>query len=318
VEKTAPIAEDYPMTQIENAPASTASLEEIQQGWHELTTRVGQLEAERNLLEQENKALKFLLERVIDHRQKSHSELVLLLTGLVSKLQINDIGVIVSRLVEHNTNVSQYLAALVKGTVDVAIPQPALLKTLEQTKRDLTNALKPLVDELIQSDASFEPELLQSLLNDTEQFYSQRMVRANRCFIKGQVARERVVKDFGPEALVFFNDMTTDPKLNPSPKPEEIVLNFKNDFEALFQQHSAAGQVPEKWKPLPALYQSIQRGKTPTDAARTLRITFQKISFIIELLHFYEHQNTEPPDVTFAQRLPVLVEQLVVTGPQDP
>jgi hypothetical protein len=332
MEKSARIADDYGMTQIETAPpvaepavrpsqgeaASTASLEEVQRGWYELTSRVGQLEAERNLLEQENKALKFLLERVIDHRQKSHSELVLLITGLVSKLQINDIGVIVSRLVEHNTNVSHYLAALVKGTVDVAIPQPSILKTLEQTKRDLSNALKPLVDELIQSGASFEPELLQSLLNDTEQFYSQRMVRANRCFIKGQVARERVVKDFGPEALVFFNDMTTDPKLNPSPKPEEIVLNFKNDFEALFQQQAAAGSVPEKWKALPALYQSIQRGKAPTEAARALRNTFQKVSFIIELLHFYENQNTEPPDVTFAQRLPVLVEQLVVTGPQDP
>src|SRR5215813_9402038 len=270
MEKSPGIADDCDMTQIETAPppaepgvrpsagaaTSSASLEEIQQGWYELTTRVGQLEAERNLLEQENKALKFLLERVIDHRQKSHSELVLLLTGLVSKLQINDIGVIVSRLVEHNTNVSQYLAALVKGTVEVAIPQPALLKTLEQTKRDLTSALKPLIDELIQSGSSFEPELLQSLLNDTELFYSQRMVRANRCFIKGQVARERVVKDFGPEALVFFNDMTTDPKLNPNPKPEEIVLSFKNDFEALFQQHSA-GQLPEKWKALPALYQSI-------------------------------------------------------------
>src|SRR5215475_683041 len=280
------------MTQIENVPASAAaSLEEIQTGWHELTTRVGQLEAERNLLEQENKALKFLLERVIDHRQKSHSELVLLLTGLVSKLQINDIGVIVSRLVEHNTNVSQYLAALVKGTVDVAMPQPTILKTLEHTKRDLTAALKPLVNELIQSSSSFEPELLESLLKDTEQFYTERMVRANRCFIKGQVARERVVKDFGPEALIYFNDMTTDPKLNPSPKPEEIVLSFKNDFEALFQQHAAGGSAPEKWKALPALYQSIQRGKASTEEARTPRNTFQKISFIIELLHFYEHQN---------------------------
>jgi hypothetical protein len=305
------------MTQIANAPASTASLEEIQESWHELTSRVGQLEAERNLLEQENKALRFLLERVIDHRQKSHSELVLLITGLVSKLQINDIGVIVSRLVEHNTNVSQYLAALVKGTVDVAMPQPAILKTLEQTKRDLTAALKPLVDELVQSGASFELELLQNLVKDPEQFYSQRMVRANRCFIKGQVARERVVKDFGPEALIFFNDMTTDPKLNPNPKPEEIVLNFKNDFEALFQQYSSAGLIPEKWQGLPALYQSIQKGKSATEQARAQRNTFQKLSFIIELLHFYEHPNTEPPDVTFAQRLPVLVEQLVVSNPQD-
>ncbi len=296
----------------------SASLEEIQETWHELTSRVGQLEAERNLLEQETKALRFLLERVIDHRQKSHSELVLLITGLVSKLQINDIGVIVSRLVEHNTNVSQYLAALVKGAVDVAMPEPAILKTLEQTKRDLVAAFKPLIDELTQSGASFEPELLQSLLKNPEQFYSQRMVRANRCFIKGQVARERVVKEFGPEALIFFNDMTTDPKLNPNPKPEEIVLNFKNDFESLFQQYSAAGLVPEKWQGLPALYQSIQKSKAPTEQARAQRNTFQKISFIVELLHFYEHQNTEPPDVTFAQRLPVLVEQLVVGNAQDP
>src|SRR5215475_11526220 len=145
------------------------------------------------------------------------------------------------------------------------MPQPTILKTLEHTKRDLAAALKPLIDELIQSGSSFEPDLLQSLLNDSEQFYTQRMVRANRCFIKGQVARERVAKEFGPEALVFFNDMTTDPKLNPNPKPEEIVLNFKNEFEAQFQQYSANGSVPEKWEALPALYQSVQRSKTPAE-----------------------------------------------------
>ena len=39
------------MTQIENAPNLAATLDEVQQGWHELTTRVGQLEAERNLLD---------------------------------------------------------------------------------------------------------------------------------------------------------------------------------------------------------------------------------------------------------------------------
>src|SRR5207302_5388031 len=44
---------------------------------------------------------------------------------------------------------------------------------------------------------------------------------------------------------------------------------------------------------------------------------FQKLSFIIELLHYYENQNTEAPDVIFAQRLPVLVEQLVLSSPQD-
>src|SRR5205809_6580418 len=125
------------MTSTESAANAVASPEEVQKGWHELTLRVKQLEAERLAQEQENKTLRLLLERVIDHRQKSHSELVLLLTGLVSKLPINDVGVVISKLVEHNTNVSQMLAALGKGTAEAALPQPAILQTLDQTKRDL-------------------------------------------------------------------------------------------------------------------------------------------------------------------------------------
>src|SRR5215813_833163 len=104
------------MTETESPPAPVASMEELQKGWPELKLRVGQLENEKSALQQENKSLRALLERVIDHRQKSHSELVLLLTALVSKLPINDVGVIVSKLVEHNNNVSQILAALGKGT----------------------------------------------------------------------------------------------------------------------------------------------------------------------------------------------------------
>ena len=90
-------------------------MEDIQKGWNELKLRVEQLEADRGALEQENNALRVLLERAIDHRQKSHSELVTILTTLVSKLPLNDVGVIVSKLVEHNTNVSQALAALTQG-----------------------------------------------------------------------------------------------------------------------------------------------------------------------------------------------------------
>ena len=93
-----------------------------------------------------------MLERVIEHRQKSHTELVLLVTDLVSKLPINDVGIIVSRLVEHNNNVSQILAGLIKGTVDTVLPEPELIKALDQTKRDLCAAMKPLVEELAQLD----------------------------------------------------------------------------------------------------------------------------------------------------------------------
>ena len=71
------------MTEIAMATTPVASLEEIQKEWHELRLRTGQLEADASALEKENKALRFLLETIIEHRQKSHGELVMLLTGLV-------------------------------------------------------------------------------------------------------------------------------------------------------------------------------------------------------------------------------------------
>jgi hypothetical protein len=289
--------------------------EEPQPNSPDLRLKLNQLESEKNALEQEVKALRNLLERTIDHRQKSHNELVLLLTGLVSKLPINDVGGIVARLVEHNNNVSQYLAALIKGTADVVAFQPAVLKTLEQTKRDLSAALKPAVEDLLKADAPFESDLLNSLLSHPDTFFSPRVVRANRCFVKGYVPRERVLKEFGEPALVFFNDVTTDPKRNPNPKPEEIALGFKNDFESLFQQNP--GLLPDKREQLMALYHKVQRSKAATDEARCQKNAFLRVSLLLELLHYYENQNTEAPDAVFAQRLPSLVEQLVLCGPQD-
>ncbi len=306
------------MTQPESATATdtVASIDEIQRGWHELTLRVDQLEAEKNALEQDNKTLRFLLERVIEHRQKSHGELVLLLTSLVSRLPLNDVGVIVSKLVEHNTNVSETCAVLAGGKADAPLPQPSVLKALDQTKRELAGALKQSVEELIQSDAPFDAGMLRAVVADPESFLSPAMVRANRGFIKGLVPRERIVKEFGEGALIFFNDMTTDRKLNPNPKPEEIMLAFKGEFEALLQQQPAA--AGDKAKPLQALYQRVQRSKAPSGEARAQRNAFNKLSFVADLLHYYENQNTEAPDVVFAQRLPVLIEQMVVTGPRDP
>ena len=299
----------------EHAAPTPASLEEIQQGWAELKLRVGQLEAEKQALEQENKSLRFLLERAIDHRQKSHNELVLILTNLVSKLPLNDLGAIVARLVEHNTNVSPYLAALIKGTAEAQLPQPTILKTLDQTKRDLLAALKPAIEDLIRFETPLEPEMLQSLLAQPESFFSPRVVRATRCFVKGYLPRERVLKEFGKEALLFFNDTTTDPKLNPNPKPEEIALAFKSDFEALLQQNAAV--LPDKRAELVALHQRVQRSKAATEEARLQKLVFLRMSFLLDLLHFYDNQSTEAPDAIFAQRLPGLIEQFVPGGPQN-
>ncbi|MCU0782609.1 MAG: hypothetical protein MUF81_00900, partial [Verrucomicrobia bacterium] len=293
----------------------TATLEEVQQGWHELKLRIGQLEAERAALEHDNKVLRSLLERVIEHRQKSHTELVLLLSNLVSKLPINDVGVIVSKLVEHNAHVGEVCALLAKGKADTSLPQPMVLRALDQTKRDLSAAVKPAVAELIQLDPPLEKELLEALVKDPESSFSAKVVRATRCFVKGQLPKDRIVRDFGEPALVFFNDLTTDARRNPRPKPEEIVLAFKNDFAELLQQNATL--TPEKRKELQGLHQRVQRSKGQTETARSQRIAFAKLSFVLELLHYYEHQNTEAPEGIFAQRLPALIEQLTIAGPQE-
>src|SRR5271170_6838226 len=97
------------------APVPVPSVDEMQQTWRDLNLRVQQLEVGNTALEHENKNLRHMLERVVEHRKKSHGELVNLLTTLVSKLPINDVGVIVSRLVEHNAHVGDVCAALVNG-----------------------------------------------------------------------------------------------------------------------------------------------------------------------------------------------------------
>jgi hypothetical protein len=292
-----------------------ASVEEIQQGWHQLGLKVANLEAEKKILEHENKDLRALLERTIEYRQKSHTELVLLLTNLVSKLPASDSGVIVAKLVEHNTNVSHFLAALAKGAVEANLPQPIVLKSLDQSKHELSAAIKPLVEELVKLETPLESGMLESLAAKPDLFFSLHTVRANRCWAKGCVPLDRVVREFGAEALVFFHDRTTDAKLNPRPKPEEIALEFRPDFEAFFAQNPAL--IPSKRQELQALYKRVQNSKVSTDQARAQRHAFQKLSFLLELLHFYEHQETEPPQPLFAVRLPNLIEALVITGPHD-
>ncbi|HEY2328719.1 MAG TPA: hypothetical protein VGI63_02770 [Verrucomicrobiae bacterium] len=303
------------MSQHQNGNGAVVSLENIQRDWGELTLHVAQLETERAAMEQENKLLRSLVERSIEHRQKSHGELVNLLATLVSKLPINDIGVVVSRLVEHNQHVAEISASLVKGKLDDGMLQPAILKQLDKTKRDLASAFKPAVEELIKLDAPFEAGMLQSLFDKPDNFFSPAFNRANRGYVKGQVPRERIIREFGEESLIFFKDVTTDVKFNPRPKPEEIMLAFKTEFAELFQQHpNVAGT---KRNELQALHQKIRQSREAADTGRAQKSAFLRLSFFLELLHYYENQSTESPDVVFAQRLPPLIEQLVITGERD-
>ena len=299
------------MSETQNGAGPIPSLDEIQRGWHDLTLRIQQSESEHRALEQENKALRALLEKVVEHRKKSHGELVNLITTLVTKLPINDVGVIVSRLVEHSAAVNEVSSALIHGKNEENILQPAILRALDKTKRDLTAAIKPLVEELIQLEAPLDPGMLLGLVDKPESFFTPANIRASRGFVKGQVAREQILKDFGDEALIFFKDVTTDPKHNPRPKAEEIMLGFKNEFEELLQQNPNV--LSAKRADLIALHKKIRQSRE----SRAQKMAFLKLSFVLELLHYYENQSTESPDVIFAQRLPPLVEQLVVTGEND-
>ena len=303
------------MAENDNGAAPIPPVEELQKGWHDLNLKVRQMDAELTMVEQENKMLRSLMERMIEHRQKSHAEMVNILTSLVTKLPINDIGVVVSRLVEHNDQVNEVSSALAKGKIEDSHLQPVILKVLERTKVELAANLKAAVAELIKLQAPFETGMLQSLVEKPDDFFSPAFIRANRGFVKGQVPRERVFKEFGEEALVFFKDLTTDPKLNPRPKPEEIMLAFRNDFESLLQQNP--GAVSARQDELLALHKKIQQSKAATETARAQRNTFLRLSFAAELLHYYQNQSTESPDVVFAQRLPPLVEQLVITSEGD-
>jgi hypothetical protein len=306
--------EDARMIPTEQPPddSSTLFLKKDQNAEMDLRSKVAILEAGQEGMEKEIKTLRLLLERTIEHRQKSHSDLVLILAGLVSKLPINDIGFTVAKLVEHNSQVSEILTTLIKGKADESLPQPASLKLFEQTQQELAAAIKPAVAELLALDVPLEPDALTSLNSDPEFFFTPRMVRANRCFVKGQLPRERIVKEFGEEALIFFNDLTTDPKLNPRPKTEDILLGFKPDFEALLQQQPAL--IPEKREALKKLHQQVQQSRSATETARAQKRAFARLSFILELLHYYKNRNTEASESLYAQLLPVLVEHMVVTG----
>src|SRR6185369_3821067 len=120
------------MTPTENGAGPMTPVEDKQKAWPELSIRIGQLESDRNVLEQENKALRSLVERVIEHRQKSHGELVLLLTSLVSKLPIGDVGFMVSKLIEHNNQVTEICATLTNSKPGAELPKPAVMKAYEQ------------------------------------------------------------------------------------------------------------------------------------------------------------------------------------------
>jgi hypothetical protein len=316
LERIPGIGEYVFMAQTENDPGPVPSIEEIQKAWRELTLKVVQLDAELTAARQENKEARSQLERMIEHRQKSHAELITILTGLVAKLPLNDLGVIVSRLVEHNAQVAEVCGSLVKGKFEDDLLQPAILKAQEKTKRDLVTALQSAAGELARLDAPFEAGLIESLAKQPDSFFSPAVVRAARCYIKGQVPRERVVKEFGEEALVFFKDLTTDVKYNPRPKPEEIVLAFKNDFGELLQKHDEIS--PAKREALSDLNRKILKSRADTAEARAQRNVFLRLCFVLELLHYYDNQSTESPDVVFAQRLPPLIEQLVIASENDP
>ena len=300
------------MPEMQNVSAAVPTLEEIQRDWPDVRLRLLDAEVQCHVLEQENKALRGLLEKVVEHRKKSHSELVTLITTLATKMPINDVGMIVTRLMEHGASVNEVCSAIISGRNEENFLQPAILRALDKARGELTAAIKPLVEELIRLEAPLDPGQLLGLIDKPENFFTPAGRRANRGFVKGQVPREQLVRDFGEEALVFFKDMTTDAVHNPRPRPEEIMLAFKGDCDELLRQPSPLAEA--KREGLLTLHRRVRQCRE----MRAQKEAFIKLSFVLELLHYYANQNTELPDVIFAQRLPPLVEQLVVTGENDP
>lgn len=281
-----------------------------------MKVKVAKLATAQAALEAEVRALRLLLERVIEHRQQSHGELVLLLTSLVSKLPLGDVGGLISRLVEHNTQVSETLAHLAKGQTAAALPRPGMLQALDQAKQELAAAARATVEELRRLETPLEPDLLEALVANPELFFTPRAVRACRCHIKGLVPRERIVREFGQAALALFDDTTTDPRRNPRPRPEEIALSFKPDFETLLDKQP--GLSDDQRRRLLDLYRKVRRSRAATPEARAQRDAFARLSFILDLRHYYDHQNTEPVDIVFAQRLPALIEQVALPADGQP
>lgn len=208
----------------------------------------------------------------------------------------------------------QVNVSLIKGKLDENQLQPAILKQLDKTKRDLAALVKPAVDQLLQLDAPLDRELLKSFVENPNNFFTPAAQRANRAFVKAQVPRERVLKEFGADALPLFRDVTTDVKFNPRPKPEEIMFVFADDFETQLAQNPA---FAAKRAELQALFQKVRSTRENSENTRAMKNAFLRLSFVLELIHYYENQSTESPDVVFAQRLPPLIEQLVITGERD-
>jgi len=300
------------MPEMQNVSAAVPTLEEIQRDWPDVRLRLQDAEVQCRVLEQENKTLRGLLEKVVEHRKKSHSELVTLVTTLATKMPINDVGMIVTRLMEHGASVNEVCSAIISGRNEENFLQPAILRALDKARGELTAAIKPLVEELIRLEAPLDPGHLRELIDKPEAFFSPAGRRANRGYVKGQVPQEQIIRDFGEEALGFFKNMTTDAVNNPRPRPEEIMLAFRSDFDELMRQPSPLAEA--KREGLLVLHRRIRQSRE----LRAQKEAFLKLSFVLELLHYYANQNTELPDVVFAQRLPPLVEQLVVTGENDP
>ena len=198
-----PLMDEYAcMSPTENGISPVASMDEIQKSWHDLTLRVEQLETGNSALEHENKSLRQLLERAIEHRKKSHADLVNLLTTLVSKLPLNDVGVIVSRLVEHNVQVGDVCAALVHGKNDDAMLQPAILKTLDKTKRELNAAIPPLVEELIRLDAPLEAAMqagLRDIVKDILDSLTPREAKVLRMRFGIEMSTDHTLEEVGKQ-----------------------------------------------------------------------------------------------------------------------
>jgi len=110
------------------------------------------------------------------------------------------------------------------------------------------------------------------LVEQPDAFFRRESPRQTDASSKGKSPRERRRAGFGEQALGVFNDNSTDAKLNPNPKAEEIVLSFKNDLRPLFQQNPAL-KCPINASKLRGCIQRVQQSKRKPSMPLASRVT---------------------------------------------
>ncbi len=254
LERTRGIGEYIFMAQTENDPGPVPSVEEIQKAWRELTLKVGQLDAELTAAQQDNKVLRSLMERMIEHRQRSHSELIT--HSHRPRRQIAP-----QRPRRHRLAAGRAQRAGRRGfrqpcqgenrgrSAAARHPEGAG----ENQARPRHRLEGPPPGNWRGSTRHSRPASSSRSSSSRTPFSRPPSSAPPAVTSRATSPRERVVKEFGEEALVFFKDLTTDVEIQSAPQAGRnragLQKRFRGAAEKQFRHQPR--QTPGAFRPLP-------------------------------------------------------------------